>query len=71
MPNSDAAARQQELNTPNSKMAIELKQSDLPVHCPSADSSLWSSHPKVYIPVSENGGEAKCPYCGTLFKLLD
>jgi uncharacterized Zn-finger protein len=31
---------------------------------------LWNSHPKVFIPVAETG-EAKCPYCGAQYRLLD
>jgi uncharacterized Zn-finger protein len=27
----------------------------------------WSSHPRVFIDVSTTG-EAKCPYCGTVYK---
>jgi uncharacterized Zn-finger protein len=33
-------------------------------------SSLWNSHPQVYIPVEETG-QAKCPYCGTEYVLKD
>jgi uncharacterized Zn-finger protein len=40
------------------------------VYCPSAkaDMKLWNSHPKVYLDVASTG-EAKCPYCGTEYKL--
>ena len=31
---------------------------------------LWNSHPKVFIPVQETG-EAKCPYCGARYHLVD
>jgi uncharacterized Zn-finger protein len=31
---------------------------------------LWNSHPKVYLPV-ESAGEAKCPYCGASYELVD
>jgi uncharacterized Zn-finger protein len=70
MVNPDTAASQPSYNTPNAKTAIKVKSADLPIHCPLPESSLWNSHPRVYIPVKENGGEAKCPYCGTMFKLL-
>ena len=70
MVNPNTAAQQQDFSTPNAKTAIEVKASDLPIHCPVEGSSLWNSHPQVYIPVEENGGEAKCPYCGTIFKLM-
>lgn len=70
MVNPNTAAHQQEYSTPNAKTAIEVKASELPVHCPLEGASLWNSHPLVYIPLEECG-EARCPYCGTLFKLID
>jgi uncharacterized Zn-finger protein len=30
----------------------------------------WNTHPKVYLDVAHTG-EAKCPYCGTVYKLKD
>ena len=53
---------------------IELLATDLKaqggVYCPNpkADMKLWNSHPKVYLDVAR-AGEAKCPYCGTLYRL--
>jgi uncharacterized Zn-finger protein len=53
---------------------VELLAKDLNaqggVFCPSAkaDMKLWNSHPKVYLDVASTG-EAKCPYCGTVYKL--
>jgi len=70
MVNPDTASDQSAYSTPNAKTAIEVKVEDLPIHCPVPGSSLWNSHPRVYIPVQENGGEAKCPYCGATFELL-
>ena len=70
MVNPDTAQNPLDHATPNATSAIEVKPADLPVHCPLPGSSLWNSHPRVYIPVQENGGEARCPYCGTLFKLI-
>lgn len=55
---------------------VELLASDLTdqggVFCPNpkADMKLWNSHPKVYLDVAHTG-QAKCPYCGTLYKLRD
>ncbi len=71
MVNPNTALHQQDFTTPNAQTAIEVKTSDLPIHCPLEGSSLWNSHPRVFIPVEENGGEAKCPYCGTIFKLAE
>ena len=53
---------------------VELLASDLNsqggVYCPSpkAGMVLWNSHPKVYLDVAHSG-EARCSYCGTLYKL--
>lgn len=47
---------------------VEIQDEDLPLHCPSVQSSKWSEHPKVYLTLDDNG-EVSCPYCGTLYKL--
>ena len=55
---------------------IELVAKDLNanggVFCPSAkaDMKLWNNHPRVYLDVAATGA-AKCPYCGTVYKLKD
>jgi uncharacterized Zn-finger protein len=46
---------------------VEVTAADLPLHCPTPRMSLWNTHPRVFIPV-EKLGEARCPYCGTLYK---
>lgn len=57
-----------------SQAVVELLAHDLNhqggVHCPSpkADMQLWNSHPRVYLDVARTG-EAKCPYCGTVYRL--
>lgn len=57
---------------PQTKSApvIEVTRADLPVHCPMPGGELWNSHPRVYIPVEESG-EARCPYCGTVYRLVE
>lgn len=52
----------------NTQRYIEVTEDDLPLHCPTPAMALWSSHPRVYLPLEEKG-EALCPYCGTLYKL--
>ena len=69
--NPNTAAHPQDFKTPNSVKAIQVRQSDLPVHCPRDGESLWNSHPRVYIPVEENGGQARCIDCGALYQLVD
>ena len=55
---------------------VELTAKDLNanggIFCPSpkADMKLWNSHPRVYLDVAQTGA-AKCPYCGTVYKLKE
>ncbi|MCP4469450.1 MAG: zinc-finger domain-containing protein [Gammaproteobacteria bacterium] len=70
MVNPNTASDQNAYSTPNARSAVEVKPDDLPIHCPMPGTSLWNSHPRVYIPVQENDGEGKCPYCGTMFKII-
>lgn len=54
-------------------MPIELLAKDLNaqggVFCPNpkAGMTLWNTHPRVYLKMAT--GEARCPYCGTLYRL--
>ena len=54
--------------TPNKRSAVEITREQLPLHCPTAEMSLWNSHPRVFLPI-EKIGQASCPYCGTVFTL--
>ncbi|AVP56640.1 zinc-finger domain-containing protein [Pulveribacter suum] len=53
---------------------VELLARDLlrgsGVYCPNpnADMKLWNTHPRIYLDVAHTG-EAKCPYCGTVYRL--
>ncbi len=53
---------------------VELLARDLlrgnGVYCPNpqADMRLWNTHPRIYLEVAHTG-EAKCPYCGTVYRL--
>ncbi|WP_198674686.1 zinc-finger domain-containing protein [Rhodoferax ferrireducens] len=59
-----------------SKSLVEILAKDLNeqggVYCPSplADMKIWDGHPKVYLDVAHSGS-AKCPYCGTVYKLKE
>lgn len=46
---------------------VELDGNDLPAYCPNPAMPIWSSHPRVFIPLEH--GEGKCPYCGTSYRL--
>jgi uncharacterized Zn-finger protein len=56
------------LNAQNQKF-VEVTAADLPLHCPLPSQALWNKHPRVFLPV-EMTGEARCPYCSTLYKLV-
>jgi uncharacterized Zn-finger protein len=47
---------------------VELKEQDLPAYCPNPAMPLWSSHPRVFLDFDAHG-EARCPYCGTQYRL--
>lgn len=67
---AETAAKNTGQQAPNTRSHYDVSRKDLPVHCPMQGTSVWNSHPRVYIPVEETG-EAKCPYCGAEFKLID
>lgn len=62
---------QERLQEPNAQRVYDVTRADLPLHCPSDEMSLWNSHPRVYLPIEENGGSATCPYCGAEYRLKD
>lgn len=53
----------------NAENRYEITAKDLPLHCPMPEMSLWNSHPQVYMAIKEQGGQAKCPYCGAEYIL--
>jgi uncharacterized Zn-finger protein len=57
------------MHEPNSRKFVEVTRDELPLHCPTLDSSLWNSHPRVYIPL-DDVPEAACAYCGTVYRLV-
>jgi uncharacterized Zn-finger protein len=54
---------------PNAQNRYEVTRADLPLHCPMPGMSLWNSHPRVFLPIEEEG-ESMCPYCGAHFVLV-
>lgn len=60
----------------NKEAVVELAAKDLNanggIFCPSpkADMKLWNGHPRIYLDLAVNGA-AKCPYCGTVYKLRE
>lgn len=56
------------MSTEKAESEVIVTREQLPLHCPTADSPLWASHPRVFIAVEESG-DASCPYCGTRYRL--
>ncbi len=56
-------------SAPATDAVVEVSPDALPVHCPNPKMPLWSSHPRVFLHFSEKG-EARCPYCGTRYRLV-
>jgi uncharacterized Zn-finger protein len=48
----------------------EVHRQDLPLSCPTPEQKLWNAHPRVYLPI-EKTGSATCPYCGSVYRLVD
>lgn len=47
---------------------VELDGKNLPAYCPNPAMPIWSSHPRVFLDLGDQG-EGKCPYCGTIYRL--
>ena len=55
----------------NAQKQYEVRRADLPLSCPLPSMALWNSHPRVYLPIENEGGQSDCPYCGAHFVLVD
>lgn len=69
---SDNPSNQQNTTTDSgykdkSPGVIQITADDLPLCCPLPGKTLWSQHPRVFIPLED--GEGHCPYCGNRFAL--
>lgn len=49
----------------------EVRRADLPLSCPLPSQAVWNEHPRVYLPIENEGGHSQCPYCGTQYVLID
>ena len=67
MNRSDPAASG--LRPANAQHRYEVTRADLPLSCPMPGMTLWNSHPRVYLPIEDEGGESVCPYCGAHYVL--
>ncbi len=59
----------QPLLQPNAQNEYQVTAEDLPLSCPMPQMLLWNSHPRVYLPIEQQNGWAKCPYCGAEYTL--
>lgn len=64
---NNPSSQQQTGDKSNPPNIIQVTADDLPLSCPMPDKTLWSQHPRVFIPLED--GQGHCPYCGNLFKL--
>lgn len=55
------------MENPETK-TVDVEEQDLPCFCPPAKENLFFMHPRVYLPLEEEG-KARCPYCSTLYVL--
>ncbi len=55
---------------PNDRNFYEVTRDELPLHCPLPGTTLWNSHPRVFLPIEETG-EVQCHYCGARYTLVD
>ncbi len=51
-----------------SRNFVEVDPAELPLACPLPREEGWNGHPRVFLKIEETG-EARCPYCGTLYVL--
>lgn len=62
----------QQTGNPFVRSVVEVTAADLQGHgavfCPNPKMPLWSHHPRVFLQITA-GGEARCPYCGTVYRL--
>jgi uncharacterized Zn-finger protein len=58
------------LKRANTQEHYKITRKDLPLACPSKNMRVWDSHPRVYLPIEEEG-EVQCPYCGATYSLVD
>lgn len=50
------------------KRVYEIFPENLPLSCPPRDCRVWDAHPRVYLPIEEEG-KVTCPYCDAEYVL--
>ena len=59
-----------ELQDPADARVVAVSREALPLACPGDDRTLWSMHPRVWLPLGQVS-EVTCPYCSTKYRLED
>jgi uncharacterized Zn-finger protein len=50
---------------------VTITAADLPLHCPTAGTVSWCSHPRVFLAIEASKTKSsRCPYCGTVYRLV-
>ncbi len=57
--------------TPSAHRHYRVTRAELPLSCPTPEMSLWNAHPRVWLPLDQQGGHARCPYCSAEYSLVD
>lgn len=47
---------------------IVITSGDLPLYCRGPKHETWNGHPRVFLPITDNGS-VSCPYCGSIYRL--
>jgi uncharacterized Zn-finger protein len=68
--NKAPSAASQTSTPSNAQRLYTVTRADLPVHCPMPGTTLWNSHPRVFLPLEETG-KTNCPYCGAEYILSE
>ena len=63
-------AENQQAKQACAQAVYQVSKQDLPLSCPTKAMRLWDAHPRVFLPIEEEG-EAICPYCGAKFELVE
>lgn len=50
------------------KRRYDVTTADLPLSCPPRNKRVWDAHPRVYLPIEEEG-HVLCPYCSAEYVL--
>ena len=50
---------------------VYVKKHQLPICCPQPGEEIFNAHPKIYLSLDEKNREATCPYCSTVYVLVD